>query len=205
MEEAKNALSVKVSTEEEKEIDSVIEKHGDFIKSDEYLRATAELQKAYDDAYDALKADKTKDNLDKVKEAKTDISDYYSKFNAEIESLENYIDQAKSESLTEDSLKELKKEYKEKLEKIKSNNSKTIDDINKLKEEFDEELNPKEPQKGSPKAKEDAKKKKTKKVVTSSKKSKGKVRTGVDAILPVVGGVAIVAAIGLIFTRRKNK
>lgn len=117
MEEAKNALSVKVSTEEEKEIDSVIEKHGDFIKSDEYLRATAELQKAYDDAYDALKADKTKDNLDKVKEAKTDISDYYSKFNAEIESLENYIDQAKSESLTEDSLKELKKEYKEKLEK----------------------------------------------------------------------------------------
>ena len=101
-------------------------------------------------------------------------------------------------------MKKLKKEYKEKLEEIKSDNSKTIDDINELKEKFDEELNPKEPQKGSPKDKE-AKKKTTKKVVTSSKKSKGKVRTGVDAILPVVGGVAIVAAIGLIFTRRKNK
>lgn len=205
MEEAKNALSVKVTTEEEKQIESVIEKHGDFIKSDEYLRATAELQKAYDDAYDAIKADKTKENLDKVKKAKTDISDYYSKFNAEIESLEKYIDQAKTDSLTEDSLKKLKKEYKEKLEEIKSDNSKTIDDINELKEEFDAKLNPKEPEKDSPKAKEDAKKKTTKKVVTSSKKSNGKVRTGVDSILPVVGGVAVVAAIGLIFTRKKNK
>lgn len=204
MEEAKNALSVKVSTEEEKEIEAVLDKHNDFIKSDEYLRATKDLQKAYDEAYDALKADKTKANLDKAKKAKTDISDYYSKFNAEIESLEKYIDQAKTDSLTEDSLKKLKKEYKEKLEEIKSDNSKTIDDIKELKEEFDAKLNPKEPEKDSPKDKE-AKKKTTKKVVTSSKKSKGKVRTGVDAILPVVGGVAIVAAIGLIFTRRKNK
>lgn len=205
MEEAKKALSVKVTTEEEKEIESVIEKHGDFIKSDEYLRATAELQKAYDDAYDALKEDKTKENLDKVKKAKTDITDYYSKFNSEIESLEKYIDQAKTDSLTEKSLKELKEEYKEKLEEFKSDNSKTIDDINELKEEFDAKLNPKEPEKDSPKAKEDAKKKTTKKVVTSSKKSKGKVRTGVDAILPVVGGVAVVAAIALIITRKKNK
>lgn len=205
MEEAKKALSVKVTTEEEKEIDAVIEKHGDFIKSDEYLRATADLQKAYDDAYDALKEDKTKANLDKVKEAKTDITDYYAKFNAEIESLEKYIDQAKTDRLTEKSLKKLKKEYKEKLEEFKSDNSKTIDDINELKEEFDGKLNPKEPEKDSPKAKEDAKKKTTKKVVTSSKKSNGKVRTGVDAILPVVGGVAVVAAIALIFTRKKNK
>lgn len=205
MEEAKNALSVTVTTEEKKEIEAVLDKHNDFIKSDEYLRATKDLQKAYDEAYDALKADKTKENLDKVKKAKTDISDYYSKFNAEIESLEKYIDQAKSESLTEDSLKKIKKEYKEKLEEFKSDNSKTIDDIKELKEEFDAKLNPKEPEKDSPKAKEDAKKKTNKKVVTSSKKSKGKVRTGVDAILPVVGGVAIVAAIGLIFTRRKNK
>ena len=205
MEEAKNALSVKVSTEEEKEIEAVLDKHNDFIKSDEYLRATKDLQESYNKAYNDLKADKTKENLDKVKKAKTDISDYYSKFNAEIESLEKYIDQAKSESLTEDSLKKIKKEYKEKLEEIKSDNSKTIDDINGLKEEFDAKLNPKEPEKDSPKAKEDAKKKTTKKVVTSSKKSNGKVRTGVDAILPVVGGVAIVAAIGLIFTRRKNK
>lgn len=204
-EEAKNALSVKITTEEEKEIESVIEKHGDFIKSDEYLRATAELQKAYDDAYDTLKADKTKENLDKVKKAKTDITDYYSKFNSEIESLEKYIDQAKTDSLTEKSLKELKEEYKEKLEEFKSDNSKTIDDINELKEEFDAKLNPKEPEKDSLKYKEDAKKKTTKKVVTSSKKSNGKVRTGVDAILPVVGGVAVVAAIALIFTRKKNK
>lgn len=136
MEEAKNALSVKVSTEEEKEIEAVLDKHNDFIKSDEYLRATKDLQKAYDEAYDALKADKTKANLDKVKKAKTDISDYYSKFNAEIESLEKYIDQAKTDSLTEDSLKKLKKEYKEKLEEIKSDNSKTIDDINELKKEI---------------------------------------------------------------------
>lgn len=199
MEEAKKALSVIVTTEEEKEITAELEKHSDFIKSDEYLRATADLQKAYDDAYDALKKDKTKENLDKVKEAKTDITDYYDKFNAELESLEKYIDQAKTDSLTEESLKKLKKEYKEKLEEFKSDNSKTIDDIDELKEEFDKKLNPENPEPGSAKAKT------TKKVVTSSKKSNGKVRTGVDSILPVVGGVVVVAAIGLIFTRRKNK
>lgn len=205
MEEAKKALSVKVTTEEEKEIDAVLEKHSDFIKSDEYLRATADLQKAYDDAYEALKEDKTKANLDKVKEAKTDITDYYAKFNAEIESLEKYIDQAKTDSLTEKSLDKLKKEYKDKLDEFKSDNSKTIDDINELKEEFDKNLNPEKPESGSVEAKEGGKKKATKKVVTSSKKSNGKVRTGVDSILPVVGGVAVVAAVGLIFTRRKNK
>lgn len=205
MEEAKKALSVKVTTEEEKEIDAVLEKHSDFIKSDEYLRATADLQKAYDDAYEALKEDKTKANLDKVKEAKTDITDYYAKFNAEIESLGKYIDQAKTDSLTEKSLDKLKKEYKDKLDEFKSDNSKTIDDINELKEEFDKNLNPEKPESGSVEAKEGGKKKATKKVVTSSKKSNGKVRTGVDSILPVVGGVAVVAAVGLIFIRRKNK
>lgn len=205
MEEAKKALSVKVSTDEEKEITAELEKHSDFIKSDEYLRATVDLQKAYDDAYDALKEDKTKAKLDKVKVAKTDITDYYAKFNAEIESLEKYIDQAKTDSLTEESLKKLKKEYKGKLEEFKSDNSKTIDDIKELKEEFDNKLNPEKPESGSVKAKENDKNKKTKKVVTSSKKSNGKVRTGVDAILPVVGGVAVVAAIALIFTRKKNK
>lgn len=98
-------------------------------------------------------------------------------------------------------MKKLKEEYKEKLKALRDNKDADIDDIKALEDEFNEKLSPEKAEFGSNKDP----KKTTKKVVTSSKKSKGKVRTGVDAILPVVGGVAIVAAIGLIFTRKKNK
>lgn len=184
-----------------------VDKHNEFINSDNYRRATASYQNSYKDAYKALTDERTKENLDKLNEAKKaiDDKDFVEEFKNKADQLESYIDKAKSDKITEESLKKLKEEYKEKLQDLRDDKDSDIDDIKALEDEFNEKLNPEKAESGSVKDKEDAKKKKTKKVVTSSKKSNGKVRTGVDSILPVVGGVAVVAAIALIFTRKKNK
>lgn len=179
------------------------DKHNEFINSENFRRATASYQNAYMDAYKALTDERTKENLDKLIEAKKaiDDKDFVKEFNDKADQLESYIDKAKSDKITEESLKKLKEEYKEKLQDLRDNKDADTDDIKALEDEFNEKLNPEKPEPGSNKDP----KKTTKKVVTSSKKSNGKVRTGVDAILPVVGGVAVVAAIALIFTRKKNK
>lgn len=179
------------------------DKHNEFINSENFRRATASYQNAYMDAYKALTDERTKENLDKLIEAKKaiDDKDFVKEFNDKADQLESYIDKAKSDKITEESLKKLKEEYKEKLQALRDNKDADTDDIKALEDEFNENLNPEKAEPGSNKDP----KKTTKKVVTSSKKSNGKVRTGVDAILPVVGGVAVVAAIALIFTRKKNK
>lgn len=179
------------------------DKHNEFINSENFRRATASYQNAYKDAYKALTDERTKENLDKLIEAKKaiDDKDFVKEFNDKADQLESYIDKAKSDKITEESLKKLKEEYKEKLQDLRDNKDADTDDIKALEDEFNEKLNPEKAEPGSNKDP----KKTTKKVVTSSKKSNGKVRTGVDAILPVVGGVAVVAAIALIFTRKKNK
>ncbi|MDU2558868.1 MAG: hypothetical protein E7C95_07805 [Anaerococcus prevotii] len=179
------------------------DKHNEFINSENFRRATASYQNAYKDAYKALTDERTKENLDKLIEAKKaiDDEDFVKEFNDKADQLESYIDKAKSDKITEESLKKLKEEYKEKLQALRDNKDADTDDIKALEDEFNENLNPEKAEPGSNKDP----KKTTKKVVTSSKKSNGKVRTGVDAILPVVGGVAVVAAIALIFTRKKNK
>ncbi len=183
------------------------DKHNEFINSDNYRRANASYQNAYKDAYKALTDEKTKENLDKLLKAKKEIDDkdFVEEFKNKADQLESYIDKAKSDKITEESLKKLKEEYKKKLQELRDDKDADTDDIKALEDEFNGKLNPEKAEPGSIEAKDGDKKKTTKKVVTSSKKSNGKVRTGVDAILPVVGGVAIVAAIGLIFTRRKNK
>ena len=183
------------------------DKHNEFINSDNYRRATVSYQNAYKDAYKALTDERTKENLDKLNEAKKaiDDKDFVDEFDKKAEQLESYIDKAKSDKITEESLKKLKEEYKNKLKDLRDDKDADTDDIEALEDEFNEKLNPEKAESGSVEAKEGGKKKATKKVVTSSKKSNGKVRTGVDSILPVVGGVAVVAAVGLIFTRRKNK
>lgn len=183
------------------------DKHNEFINSDNYRRATASYQNAYKDAYKALTDERTKENLDKLKEAKKaiDDKDFVEEFDDKADQLESYIDKAKSDKITEESLKKLKEEYKEKLQALRDDKDADTDDIKALEDEFNGKLNPEKAEPGSIEAKDGDKKKTARKVVTSSKKSNGKVRTGVDAILPVVGGVAIVAAIALIFTRKKNK
>lgn len=167
-----------------------------FKESDEYKRATKDLQKAYDTAYDALKEKKGKTELDNLDKTKKDIKDYYSEFNSKYEALEKYINQAKSDKLKEDALKKLKEEYKEKLEGYKTDFSKKIDDLNKLEKEFNDKLDGKDAK---------AKSKTTKRVVSTKKNAGGKVRTGVESVLPLAGGVLVVAAIALVLTRKKNK
>lgn len=167
-----------------------------FKESDEYKRATKDLQKAYDTAYDALKEKKGKTELDNLDKTKKDIKDYYSEFNSKYEALEKYIDQAKSDKLKDDDLKKLKEEYKEKLEGYKTDFSKKIDDLNKLEKEFNDSLDGKD---AKPKSKT------TKRVVSTKKNAGGKVRTGVESVLPLAGGVLVVAAIALVLTRKKNK
>lgn len=167
-----------------------------FKESDEYKRATKDLQKAYDTAYDALKEKKGKTELDNLDKTKKDIKDYYSEFNSKYEALEKYIDQAKSNKLKDDDLKKLKEEYKEKLEGYKTDFSKKIDDLNKLEKEFNDSLDGKDAK---------AKSKTTKRLVSTKKNAGGKVRTGVEAVLPLAGGVLVVAAIALVLTRKKNK
>lgn len=183
------------------------DKHNEFINSENFRRATASYQNAYKDAYKALTDEKTKENLDKLLKAKKEIDDkdFVEEFKNKADQLESYIDKAKSDKITEESLKKLKEEYKEKLQALRDDKDADTDDIKALEDEFNGKLNPEKAEPGSIEAKDGDKKKTTKKVVTSSKKSNGKVRTGVDAILPVVGGVAVVAAIALIFTRKKNK
>lgn len=167
-----------------------------FKESDEYKRATKDLQKAYDTAYDALKEKKGKTELDNLDKTKKDIKDYYSEFNSKYEALEKYIDQAKSDKLKDDDLKKLKEEYKEKLEGYKTDFSKKIDDLNKLEKEFNDSLDGKD---AKPKSKT------TKRLVSTKKNAGGKVRTGVESVLPLAGGVLVVAAIALVLTRKKNK
>lgn len=167
-----------------------------FKESDEYKRATKDLQKAYDTAYDALKEKKGKTELDNLDKTKKDIKDYYSEFNSKYEALEKYIDQAKSNKLKDDDLKKLKEEYKEKLEGYKTDFSKKIDDLNKLEKEFNDSLDGKDAK---------AKSKTTKRLVSTKKNAGGKVRTGVEAVLPLAGGVLVVALIALVLTRKKNK
>lgn len=167
-----------------------------FKESDEYKRATKDLQKAYDTAYDALKEKKGKTELDNLDKTKKDIKDYYSEFNSKYEALEKYIDQAKSDKLKDDDLKKLKEEYKEKLEGYKTDFSKKIDDLNKLEKEFNDSLDGKDAK---------AKSKTTKRLVSTKKNAGGKVRTGVESVLPLAGGVLVVAAIALVLTRKKNK
>lgn len=183
-------------TKEAEELDKKVNEalNDKFKESDKYKRATKDLQKAYDTAYDALKDKKGQTELDQVAKAKKDIENYYDEFNTKYDALEKYIDQAKSDKLNDDSLKKLKEEYKKKLEGYKTDFSKKVTDIDALEKEFNEKLNS-----------ADTNKKTTKKVVTSKKTAGGKVRTGVEAVLPIAGGVLVVAAIALVLTRKKNK
>ncbi|MDU2585417.1 MAG: hypothetical protein E7C85_08810, partial [Anaerococcus prevotii] len=51
------------------------DKHNEFINSENFRRATASYQNAYKDAYKALTDERTKENLDKLIEAKKAIDD----------------------------------------------------------------------------------------------------------------------------------
>lgn len=178
-----------------------VDKNKEFTESENFRRAPKKLKEAYKKAFEDLGKKKTEENLKAFEEAKKAIEDkdFAGEFNDKLKALEKYIDQAKSDNLTEDSLKKLKKEYADKLKDLKDNKDANVDDIKALEDDFNKDLNPEKPEKGSNKAKT------TKRVVSTKKNAGGKVRTGVESVLPLAGGVLVVAAIALVLTRKKNK
>lgn len=178
-----------------------VDKNKEFTESENFRRAPKKLKEAYKKAFEDLGKKKTEENLKAFEEAKKAIEDkdFAGEFNDKLKALEKYIDQAKSDNLTEDSLKKLKKEYADKLKDLKDNKDANVDDIKALEDDFNKDLNPEKPEKGSNKAKT------TKRLVSTKKNAGGKVRTGVEAVLPLAGGVLVVALIALVLTRKKNK
>lgn len=178
-----------------------VDKNKEFTESENFRRAPKKLKEAYKKAFEDLGKKKTEENLKAFEEAKKAIEDkdFAGEFNDKLKALEKYIDQAKSDNLTEDSLKKLKKEYADKLKDLKDNKDANVDDLKALEDDFNKELNPEKPEKGSKKAKT------TKRIVSTKKNAGGKVRTGVESVLPLAGGVLVVAAIALVLTRKKNK
>ncbi|EEI82509.1 hypothetical protein HMPREF0077_1386 [Anaerococcus tetradius ATCC 35098] len=178
-----------------------VDKNKEFTESENFRRAPKKLKEAYKKAFEDLGKKKTEENLKAFEEAKKAIEDkdFAGEFNDKLKALEKYIDQAKSDNLTEDSLKKLKKEYADKLKDLKDNKDANVDDIKALEDDFNKDLNPEKPEKGSNKAKT------TKRLVSTKKNAGGKVRTGVESVLPLAGGVLVVAAIALVLTRKKNK
>ncbi|WP_276863966.1 hypothetical protein [Anaerococcus tetradius] len=178
-----------------------VDKNKEFTESENFRRAPKKLKEAYKKAFEDLGKKKTEENLKAFEEAKKAIEDkdFAGEFNDKLKALEKYIDQAKSDNLTEDSLKKLKKEYADKLKDLKDNKDANVDDLKALEDDFNKDLNPEKPEKGSNKAKT------TKRVVSTKKNAGGKVRTGVEAVLPLAGGVLVVALIALVLTRKKNK
>lgn len=178
-----------------------VDKNKEFTESENFRRAPKKLKEAYKKAFEDLGKKKTEENLKAFEEAKKAIEDkdFAGEFNDKLKALEKYIDQAKSDNLTEDSLKKLKKEYADKLKDLKDNKDANVDDLKALEDDFNKDLNPEKTEKGSNKAKT------TKRVVSTKKNAGGKVRTGVESVLPLAGGVLVVAAIALVLTRKKNK
>lgn len=166
-------------------------KDDDFRESDVFKTTSKKFKDAYTKAYDALKKEKNDANLKALEAAKKNIQE--NTFMDKYEALKKEIQDATSDKISKTSLEKLKKDYLEKLEKINNKADKSLDDLDKLEKDFQKDL--KGDGKGS-----------GKKVRTTvrSKKSKAKVRTGIKSILPIAGGVVVLAVVGLIFTRKKK-
>lgn len=163
----------------------------DFRASDVFKTTSKKFKDAYTEAYDKLKKEKNDANLKALEAAKKNIQE--NTFMDKYEALKKEIQDATSDKISKTSLEKLKKDYLEKLEKINNKADKSLDDLDKLEKDFQKDL--KGDGKGS-----------GKKVRTTvrSKKSKAKVRTGIKSILPIAGGVVVLAVVGLIFTRKKK-
>ncbi len=191
---------VKDKAESEDKLQKDIEKaldDADFKENDAYKRTSTVNKDKYKEAYNNLKANKTSENLKALNDIKKEIKT--NTFEAKLAQLRSLINNPEEVSVSETKLKEIQEEYLKMLDDIKEDETKTLDDLNDFEEDvlpkFYEEVNESSKPKRTPV-------KQKRKVVT--KKSKGKVRTGVESILPIAGGVAVVAAIALFLTRKKK-
>lgn len=192
---------VSKKAEEEEKLQKDIEKaldDADFKENEAYKRTSSENKDKYKKAYDKLKENKTSENLKALNDIKEEIKT--NTFSVKLAELRAAIENPENKSVSDSKFKEIKQEYLDMLDEIEADETKTLDALkdfedNKLPEYYDR-INP------SPTPRKPGTTEKTRRVVT--KKSKGKVRTGVESILPIAGGVAVVAAIALFLTRKKK-
>lgn len=191
---------VKDKAESEDKLQKDIEKaldDADFKENEAYKRTSSENKGKYKKAYDKLRESKTSENLKALNDIKEEIKT--NTFEAKLAQLRSLINDPDEVSVSESKLKEIQEKYLKMLDDIKEDETKNLGDLN----DFEKDVLPKfyeEVNKSSTPRQTPAKQKR--KVVT--KKSKGKVRTGVESILPIAGGVAVVAAIALFLTRKKK-
>lgn len=192
---------VKDKAEAEDKLQKEIEKaldDADFKENEAYKRTSTKNKDKYKKAYDKLKENKTSENLKALNEIKEEIKT--NTFETKLAQLRSLINDPDEVSVSESKLKEIQEKYLKMLDDIKEDETKTLDALNDFEKDvlpkFYEEVNE------SPTPKKPGTAEQTRKVVT--KKSKGKVRTGVESILPIAGGVAVVAAIALFLTRKKK-
>lgn len=167
----------------------------DFRASDVFKTTSKKFKDAYTEAYDKLKKEKNDANLKALETAKKKIQE--NTFMDKYEALKKEIEDATSKKISKNSLEKLKKDYLAKLEKINNKDGKTLDDLNDFEnndlKKFKEKLEGKGKIPGS-----------GTRTTVRSKKAKAKVRTGIKSILPIAGGVVVLAVVGLIFTRKKK-
>ena len=192
----------KSETEEEKllkDIEKALDDK-DFKENEAYKRTSSENKGKYEEAYKNLKANKTSENLKALNDIKADI--IKNSFAAKLAELRAAIDNPKEKNVSDEEFERIKKKYNDKLDAIENDKEKTLDDLLAFEKDelpvYNKLVNP---EKGTP-TPTTGKKKVAKKVTT--KKSKGKVRTGIESVLPIAGGVAVVAAIALFLTRKKK-
>ena len=189
---------VKEKADEEEKLQKDIEKaldDADFKENEAYKRTSAKNKDNYKEAYNKLKENKTSENLKALNEIKEEIKK--NTFSSKLAELRAAIENPENKSVSDSKFKEIKQEYLDMLDEIEADETKTLDDL----KDFEDNQLPKYYDRINP-SKTPTPRKQKRKVVT--KKSKGKVRTGVESILPIAGGVAVVAAIALFSTRKKK-
>ncbi|MDO5047830.1 MAG: hypothetical protein Q4D88_04700 [Anaerococcus sp.] len=223
--------------------DPYIKEIEDFLASPSYKKARASYKKDFIGLYERLsQGEDVKTDLASLEEAiKADD------FDQKLEDLEIYLEEAKSDKISKDSLQEVKEAMGQRLKEIGEDEESTMDDLLAFEKDLDDKLFPKNnaiiqgtsdieeeekeeekdkhfiqsPQKNEPVEKDrrvvkvqrkpvespkNQPKEEEKKVIKrTSKQSSKDVKTGIDAILPWVGGIGIIAVIGLIILTIKNK
>ena len=198
-------VSKKAEEEEklQKDIENALD-DADFKENEAYKRTSSENKDKYKKAYDKLKENKTSENLKALNEIKEEIKT--NTFAAKLAELRAAIDNPEEKNVSDEEFERIKKQYREKLDAIENDKEKTLDDLLAFEKDelpvYKKLVNPDNSGGGSGSNGQTGNKKVAKKVTT--KKSKGKVRTGIESVLPIAGGVAVVAAIALFLTRKKK-
>lgn len=180
----------------------------EFEGKEAYKRTSKEYKDKYVAAKSALEKEKNEKNLKALNDIKADI--IKNSFAAKLAELRAAIDNPEEKNVSDEEFERIKKQYHEKLDAIENDKEKTLDDLLAFEKDelptYKKLVNPEKEGGASGTTGTTGttgnKKKVAKKVTT--KKSKGKVRTGVESILPIAGGVAVVAAIALFLTRKKK-